>query len=446
MALPDHVIDVIDGDAIVLQSTEANAKKVEECLAATIKIGVSCSDYLFEIRNKRIQIWDYLNFMKTRKLQLNRSASDINRAFPDAIGNLSLLNTIYLNSNKLEDLIPSSLGNCTKLTVFSLADNRLSGKIPKQIIQLSSLSIGLDLSQNSLSGSIPLDIKDLKMLNILDLSYNNLSGTITSNLGECVSLTTLKLQGNQFQGIIPSSISSLRGLEVLDMSQNNLSGKIPQFLDKWVSLEFLNLSSNDFEGEVPVLGVFANASAFSVLGNNRLCGGLVTLKLPKCKEKGSKKTRRNAAVKHLNLQEMNGSGKFHTMSFSTANLIGEGGFDKRCKTRDIFKHAVVYPMYKAFIEPDLKTANMRIVNKLNPFTGFQSPTYILKGEAAENEGNDVPNGSRFSAVIEKIERLYMVCNMDLYQCRQSYLSSWVSKLGFFMVEFLLNVQFYKFRK
>ncbi|GJR08276.1 leucine-rich repeat protein [Tanacetum coccineum] len=43
MALPDHVIDVIDNDAIVLQSTEANAKKVEECLIATIKIGVSCS-------------------------------------------------------------------------------------------------------------------------------------------------------------------------------------------------------------------------------------------------------------------------------------------------------------------------------------------------------------------------------------------------------------------
>ncbi|GKF40804.1 kinase-like domain-containing protein, partial [Tanacetum coccineum] len=42
-APPDHVIDVIDNDAIVLQSTEANAKKVEECLAATIKIGVSCS-------------------------------------------------------------------------------------------------------------------------------------------------------------------------------------------------------------------------------------------------------------------------------------------------------------------------------------------------------------------------------------------------------------------
>lgn len=43
MALPDHVIGVIDDDAIVLHSTEANAKKVKECLVATIKIGVSCS-------------------------------------------------------------------------------------------------------------------------------------------------------------------------------------------------------------------------------------------------------------------------------------------------------------------------------------------------------------------------------------------------------------------
>ena len=35
-------------------------------------------------------------------------------------------------------------------------------------------------------------------------------------------------------------------------------------------------------------------------------------------------------------------------------------------------------MYKAFIEPDLETAHIKIINKFNPFTGFQSPTYILK--------------------------------------------------------------------
>lgn len=35
-------------------------------------------------------------------------------------------------------------------------------------------------------------------------------------------------------------------------------------------------------------------------------------------------------------------------------------------------------MYKAYIEPDLETAHIRITNNFNPFNGFQCPTYILK--------------------------------------------------------------------
>lgn len=42
----------------------------------------------------------------------------------------------------------------------------------------------------------------------------------------------------------------------------------------------------------------------------------------------------------------------------------------------------VYPMYKAFIEPDLQTAHVKIINKFNPFSGFQNPTYILKSTRA----------------------------------------------------------------
>ena len=35
-------------------------------------------------------------------------------------------------------------------------------------------------------------------------------------------------------------------------------------------------------------------------------------------------------------------------------------------------------MYKAYIEPDLKTAHLRIYNTFNPFSGFMDATYILK--------------------------------------------------------------------
>ncbi|KAI8552847.1 hypothetical protein RHMOL_Rhmol06G0300000 [Rhododendron molle] len=46
------------------------------------------------------------------------------------------------------------------------------------------------------------------------------------------------------------------------------------------------------------------------------------------------------------------------------------------------KAVQVYPMYKAFIEPDLQTAHVKIINKFNPFSGFQNPTYILKSTRA----------------------------------------------------------------
>ncbi|KAD5961570.1 hypothetical protein E3N88_13043 [Mikania micrantha] len=51
MALPHHVIDVINVNILdfyqdketFIQNEEENVKKIEECLASTIKIGVSCT-------------------------------------------------------------------------------------------------------------------------------------------------------------------------------------------------------------------------------------------------------------------------------------------------------------------------------------------------------------------------------------------------------------------
>ncbi|KAJ0558171.1 putative protein kinase RLK-Pelle-LRR-XII-1 family [Helianthus annuus] len=145
---------------------------------------------------------------KLKKLQeIILNENQLSGQLPDTFGNLSSLIDIYLSSNKIEGVIPSSIGNCRHLIELHLDDNKFTGKIPQRILQLSSLSIILNLSQNSLFGSLPTEVGDLKMLTALDLSYNNLSG------------------------------------------------------------------------------VFANASAFSILWNNRLCGGIVELGLPKCKER-----------------------------------------------------------------------------------------------------------------------------------------------------------------
>ncbi|KAH7436648.1 hypothetical protein KP509_05G029600 [Ceratopteris richardii] len=64
----------------------------------------------------------------------------------------------------------------------------------------------------------------------------------------------------------------------------------------------------------------------------------------------------------------------------------------------------VYPMYKAFIEPDLETAQIRIINKFNPFSGLQSPTYILKSSRIVSE--DQIRGVLSSDFLEATEDTY----------------------------------------
>ena len=54
-------------------------------------------------------------------------------------------------------------------------------------------------------------------------------------------------------------------------------------------MQYLDLSFNDIQGGMPKQGVFGNASAVSVLGNNKLCGGISQLNLSRCILNNSKR-------------------------------------------------------------------------------------------------------------------------------------------------------------
>ena len=202
-----------------------------------------------------------------------------------------------MNLNRFEGVIPPNLGNCKNLLVLDLCCNYLTGTIPKQVIDLSSLSIYLDMSNNFLVGALPFEVGTLKNLAELDLSDNRLSGKILTTLETCLSLERQYLEGNSFEGETPQSLETIRSLDEIDLSRNKLSGHIPEFLSKFLLLKLLNLCYNDFEGEVPSEGIFANASKISIFGNDKLCGGVQELHLPTCSRKNLHSSRTLLALK-----------------------------------------------------------------------------------------------------------------------------------------------------
>lgn len=61
---------------------------------------------------------------------------------------------------------------------MDLFENNLSGQIAKQIMGLSSLSLGLYLNNNQFTGSIPIEVGKFVNLFALKLYENKLSGEI----------------------------------------------------------------------------------------------------------------------------------------------------------------------------------------------------------------------------------------------------------------------------
>nr|XP_019706721.1 receptor protein-tyrosine kinase CEPR1 [Elaeis guineensis] len=188
---------------------------------------------------------------------------------PEFIGELTGMRVLYLQQNSLSGSIPAGIWNLKSLSVLDIRNNRFSGEIPESIRELTEM-ITLALSENSLSGSIPNGIWNLKKLRILYLYANNLTGPIHIDgpIG-ALGLEQIDVSANQVNGSFPEEFGKLQNLAILFMSDNRFSGTLPDKLPP--GLTWLDITNNKFSGNIPST---AKSLRFFTAYNNLLSGNI----------------------------------------------------------------------------------------------------------------------------------------------------------------------------
>ncbi|XVE68591.1 hypothetical protein DITRI_Ditri09bG0080600 [Diplodiscus trichospermus] len=203
------------------------------------------------------------------------SENNIRGNIPSSIFNISSLQVIDLNKNQLSGSIPLMFGKSSSLQMISLNNNKLSGFLPFTAFNISSQLQVIDFSTNNITGPIPSNMFDnFPNLQWLSLSWNQLSGRIPIGLFKCQQLAVLSLSANHLEGPLPVQIGNLTSLRTLMLGLNNLEGGIPVEIGNLVRLEELFLGLNSLSGSVPHTIFNSSAMTTISLPKNVLSGGL----------------------------------------------------------------------------------------------------------------------------------------------------------------------------
>ncbi|KAG4126502.1 hypothetical protein ERO13_D10G159866v2 [Gossypium hirsutum] len=218
----------------------------------------------------------------------NELHGSISRWIGDSLRKLVVLS---LRSNKFSGYIPDKLCTIGSLQVLDLVDNNLIGSIPRRVSKFQAMakfngSMGTAISYVIGAGTFVATIvmkgqmlefgTNLNLVRSMDLSNNKLSGEIPVEVTSLFELQTLNLSHNLLSGTIPDRIGELRSLESVDFSVNKLSGSIPESMSYLTFLSHLNLSFNNLSGVIPSSTQLQSFDS-SCYEGNQLCG----LPLPK---------------------------------------------------------------------------------------------------------------------------------------------------------------------
>ncbi|AEE35564.1 unnamed protein product [Arabidopsis thaliana] len=289
---PQH--DSRNGVVLLLQDNKLSGT-IPDTLLANVEI--------LDLRNNRFsgKIPEFINIQNISILLLR--GNNFTGQIPHQLCGLSNIQLLDLSNNRLNGTIPSCLSNtsfgfgkeCTSYDYdfgisfpsdvfngFSLhqdfSSNKNGGIYFKSLLTLDPLSMDYKAATQT---KIEFATKhrydaymggNLKLLFGMDLSENELSGEIPVEFGGLLELRALNLSHNNLSGVIPKSISSMEKMESFDLSFNRLQGRIPSQLTELTSLSVFKVSHNNLSGVIPQGRQFNTFDAESYFGNRLLCG------------------------------------------------------------------------------------------------------------------------------------------------------------------------------
>ncbi|XP_043691603.1 receptor-like protein 35 [Telopea speciosissima] len=156
-----------------------------------------------------------------------------------------VLDVLLLDSNMIQEECISTTSCFTPQTFNESNNSEFVSPILGNLTSLLSKASIFTISDNYLTGKIPLSICNATTLEDVVLSNNQLSGTIPTCLSSS-NLGVLQFTNNKLAGNIPISICNASNLDILDFSNNLLSGTIPaclsssnllgdKFQDQWLT-------------------------------------------------------------------------------------------------------------------------------------------------------------------------------------------------------------------
>ena len=226
--------------------------------------------------DKPIDTWPAVTVTDGRVTALKLTTSGViaqDWTLPEAVGDLTELTELRINSNKLTGTIPDAVYSLSKLQKLYFQNNNLTGSLSPKLGQLTELvEVYIDRNKN-FGGTLPAEIGALTKLTGINISQTAIGGAIPQALTGCKALKNFMAYSTQLSGEIPDFWDQLPNIGVLQLYSNpGLTGPIPATIGTLKAATGIQLKECNLTGNIPASFAGLDKCGNLQLNGNKLSG------------------------------------------------------------------------------------------------------------------------------------------------------------------------------